>query len=260
MSVLLDIIRKGGKPVIGMVQLPALATGAQYRGGGFAGVLDQAMSEARILSENGVDALMIQNLGDIPVDTKATMTQVAWMTRITNEVTASFAPPVGLNMLENDAEAMMAIASATAADFVRIKIYVGAMMTPFGLETAKAHAAIKARNLLNADSTAIFADVHDRTGTPLATGGFIEDVDIQIADGVRFIQLTPPGSACSISVGTGLPAYEGVPGSVRGLHLVVRDIAEARAELVSRGIDVSEVVDVGGGVKYAPFADPTATL
>lgn len=86
--------------------------------------------------------------------------------------------------------------------------------------------------------------------------GFVEDVDIQIADGVRFVQLTPPGSACSISIGTGLPAFEGVPGSIRDLHLVVRDIAETRAELVSRGIDVSEVVDVGDGVKYAPFADP----
>ena len=55
---------------------------------------------------------------------------------------------------------------------------------------------------------------------------------------------------------TGLPDYEDVPGSVRGMHLVVRDIAEARTDLVSRGVDVSEVVDVGDGVRYAPFADP----
>jgi predicted enzyme related to lactoylglutathione lyase len=96
----------------------------------------------------------------------------------------------------------------------------------------------------------------DRAKEFYLQSGFIEDVDVQIAEGVRFIQLTPPGSSCSISMTTGLPDYEGVPGSVRGLHLVVRDIAEARAELVNRGIDVGEVVDVGGGVKYAPFADP----
>ena len=75
--------------------------------------------------------------------------------------------------------------------------------------------------------------------------------------------MTPPGSACSIGFGTGLPVYEAPPGSVRGLHLVVDDIEKARAELVGRGVDVGPVQDVGGGVKYAGFSDPdgnTSTL
>ena len=82
-----------------------------------------------------------------------------------------FDRPVGLNLLENDAAAMMAVASSSGADFIRVKIYVGAMMTPFGVETAKAHDAIKARNVLGAQNVAIFADVHDRTGTPIASSG-----------------------------------------------------------------------------------------
>ena len=86
--------------------------------------------------------------------------------------------------------------------------------------------------------------------------GFVLDVDVQPADGVRVVQLTPPGSACSIGFGTGVPAYQGAPGSVRGLHLVVDDIEAARAELIGRGIDVGEITDVGGGVKYAGFDDP----
>ncbi len=66
--------------------------------------------------------------------------------------------------------------------------------------------------------------------------GFAADVDVSPAPGVRVVQLTPPGSACSISIGTGLPAYEDAPpGSVKGLHLVVRDIEAARADLVGRG-------------------------
>src|SRR6186997_3728532 len=75
--------------------------------------------------------------------------------------------------------------------------------------------------------------------------GFVADVDVTPVDGVRVVQLTPPGSACSIGIGTGLAAYEGTPGSVRGLHLVVDDIDRARTELVGRGVDVGEVTDVG---------------
>jgi predicted enzyme related to lactoylglutathione lyase len=86
--------------------------------------------------------------------------------------------------------------------------------------------------------------------------GFVVDVDVRPADAVRVVQLTPPGSSCSIGLGTGLPAYGAVPGSVRGLHLVVADIEQARAELVGRGVDVGAVEDVGGGVRYASLEDP----
>lgn len=86
--------------------------------------------------------------------------------------------------------------------------------------------------------------------------GFTEDVDVTPFDGVRVVQLTPPGSACSIGFGSGLPVYEGDPGTVRALHLVVADIELARAELAERGVEIGEVNDVGGGVKYAGFADP----
>ncbi len=86
--------------------------------------------------------------------------------------------------------------------------------------------------------------------------GFTVDVDVRPADGVRVVQVTPPGSACSIGFGTGVPAYEGTPGTIRALHLVVTDIEAARADLIGRGIDVGEVQDVGGGVRYAGFSDP----
>jgi catechol 2,3-dioxygenase-like lactoylglutathione lyase family enzyme len=86
--------------------------------------------------------------------------------------------------------------------------------------------------------------------------GFVEDVDVQPAPGVRVVQLTPVGSGCSIG-GTGLPAYdEMAPGTIKGLHLVVADIEPARAELAGRGVEIGAVEDVGGGVKYAWLADP----
>jgi catechol 2,3-dioxygenase-like lactoylglutathione lyase family enzyme len=86
--------------------------------------------------------------------------------------------------------------------------------------------------------------------------GFAEDVDTSPADGVRVVQLTPPGSACSIVLGEGLPAIEMDPGALRGLHLVVPDIEDARAALRERGVPVGEVVEQGQGVKYAGLSDP----
>jgi len=87
--------------------------------------------------------------------------------------------------------------------------------------------------------------------------GFHLDVDVAPEEGVRFVQLTPPGSACSISLSRGVPFLEMMaPGGIHGLHLVLRDIDAARAELISRGVAVGEITDVGGGVRYAEFADP----
>ncbi|GAA1505680.1 VOC family protein [Terrabacter terrae] len=86
--------------------------------------------------------------------------------------------------------------------------------------------------------------------------GFTKDVDVQPADGVRVVQLTPEGSGCSVGFGTGLDVYRGEPGTIRGLHLVVEDLDEARAELVGRGVEVGEIHDFGGGVRGASFSDP----
>ena len=88
--------------------------------------------------------------------------------------------------------------------------------------------------------------------------GFAVDHDTTVSDRMRIVQLTPPGSGCSIVIGTGLAEME--PGSVRGLQLVVTDIAAARAELAGRGVDVSEVRVLGpakmDGSKFIFFADP----
>jgi catechol 2,3-dioxygenase-like lactoylglutathione lyase family enzyme len=83
--------------------------------------------------------------------------------------------------------------------------------------------------------------------------GFNLDVDHRAGDNFRVVQFTPPGSACSIVVGTGLGDM--TPGSLRGLQLVVSDIDAARAELVERGVDVSEVQHFESGT-MVPGPDP----
>lgn len=97
--------------------------------------------------------------------------------------------------------------------------------------------------------------------------GFTLDVDHQPSEEFRVVQMTPPGSACSITVGVGIT--DAAPGSYRGTHLVVRDIEAARAELVERGVEVSEIRHMGAGgwepgpdpghddyASFADFADP----
>jgi catechol 2,3-dioxygenase-like lactoylglutathione lyase family enzyme len=90
--------------------------------------------------------------------------------------------------------------------------------------------------------------------------GFILGVDTQPIEGMRVVQFTPPGSACSIVFGTGMGEITDMkPGSVKGLHLVVDDLDIVRSALMNRGIPVGEISDVSG-VKYAGFSDPDGNL
>ena len=83
--------------------------------------------------------------------------------------------------------------------------------------------------------------------------GFTADHDHTVSDEIRFVQLTPPGSACSIAIGRGI--VDGEPGSVRGLQMVVADVEAAHAELVKRGAEVSDIQDLDWG-RFVFFADP----
>jgi len=176
MSVLLDAIASGAKPMIGMIQLQPLPGGSRYTGASLESVLEHALREAAVLTDAGFTFLMVQNLGDLPVARTASTVQVAWMTRIVDALRRTAQLPVGLNLLENDAAAMFAVASAAGADFVRIKVYVGAMVTAAGIESGQAFEALHARSQWDAKNVAIFADVHDRTAVPLASVGLADDV------------------------------------------------------------------------------------
>jgi predicted enzyme related to lactoylglutathione lyase len=83
--------------------------------------------------------------------------------------------------------------------------------------------------------------------------GFVLDHDHHVSDEIRFVQLTPPGSACSIAIGKGVTDAD--PGSVRGMQLVVTDIEAAHADLAERGVKVSDVQDFPWG-RFVFFSDP----
>jgi len=97
------------------------------------------------------------------------------------------------------------------------------------------------------------ADVDRAKDFYVEKAGFGLHVDHRAGDDFRVVQLDPPGSACSITIGTGITDAE--PGSVRGMHLVVSDIVAARDELVARGVDVSDVQHIGPD-GWTPGPDP----
>lgn len=88
--------------------------------------------------------------------------------------------------------------------------------------------------------------------------GFVLDHDTSVVEGIRVVQMTPPGSACSIVIGEGMPLGE--PGTTRGAQLVVEDIDAARAQLVGNGVEISDVIQMGPegmqGSRFAFFSDP----
>ncbi|MGO9875918.1 MAG: VOC family protein [Acidimicrobiia bacterium] len=83
--------------------------------------------------------------------------------------------------------------------------------------------------------------------------GFVADVDNTVSEDIRFVQCTPPGSACSIAFGRGI--VDSVPGSLKGLQVVVADAEKTRDELARRGVDVSDVQDFPWG-RFVYFSDP----
>jgi predicted enzyme related to lactoylglutathione lyase len=93
----------------------------------------------------------------------------------------------------------------------------------------------------------------DRAKDFYVKAGFNADHDHRVSDTMRFVQLTPPGSACSIAIGEGI--METAPGSVQGLQVVVSDIEAAHAALTERGIEVSEIQDLPWG-SFTFFSDP----
>jgi catechol 2,3-dioxygenase-like lactoylglutathione lyase family enzyme len=100
----------------------------------------------------------------------------------------------------------------------------------------------------------------DRAKAFYESVGFGDIRDTQVSDTMRVVQLTPPGSGCAIVFGTGMgPLTDMKPGSIKGIHLVVDDIGDARETLVRRGVTVGEVEDMGG-VSYAWFSDPDGNL
>jgi membrane complex biogenesis BtpA family protein len=155
------------KALIGMVHLLPLP-GSPRWGGEMDRVIRRAVEDARVLQSGGMDAVLVENYGDVPFTAgRVEAATVAAMTVVVAEVRRAVPLPVGVNVLKNDARSGLAIAAATGARFIRVNIHVGAVVADQGIIQSDAYSTLRDRRLLGAE-VKIFADVQAKHGTPLA--------------------------------------------------------------------------------------------
>jgi uncharacterized protein len=232
------------RTLIGMVHLAPLP-GSPRWSGSMMEALERAITDARHLVDNGIDALLIENHGDAPfTPRRVEPSTVAAMAVIAAEVRRRAVPRgLGINVLKNDARAALAVATAAGAQFIRVNVHAGAVLADQGIVESDAYHTLRDRRLLAAD-VQIFADVHSKHAVPLAP----VDLERAALDLVRrglADALVVSGSATGEA--TALDDLKRVRGVLPGVPLIVGSgvTPETTAELLS----VADALIVGTYVK-----------
>ena len=156
------------QPIIGVVHLLPLIGSPGYTSS-LDKICARALSDSETLVTNGIDGLIIENYGDIPfLPNRVGAHTVASMAIIAHQIRQRFAKtPIGLNVLRNDAESGLAIATVVSANFIRVNVHTGVMLTDQGLIQGHAHETLRYRSQLNSD-VRILADIAVKHASPLA--------------------------------------------------------------------------------------------
>ncbi|MEM0117869.1 MAG: BtpA/SgcQ family protein [Conexivisphaerales archaeon] len=173
--------------IIGMVHLKPLPGSPLFER--LDTVIDSALADVKALEEGRVDGIMVENFNDMPFyKDDVPKETVASMTRACAEILKSTSLPIGINVLRNDSIASMAIASSCGARFIRANILTDAYVTDQGIIEGNAYKLLRYRRALNAESIAIWADVHSKHASPLSTRrlelAVIDTVERGLADAI----------------------------------------------------------------------------
>jgi hypothetical protein len=235
---------------VAALHLPAMPSAAQPGARSLSEVEDYALRNARIAFENGIEALYIQDLGDSPVAPSATPHTIARITAVGSALRRSFPDaPLGVCLMAHGAEAPLAVAQAMDADFVRLKVYLGAMVKAEGVLQGCAWEAIQYRAAIRAEEVRILADVYDRTGIPLAP--------LPIREAVR--QATTYGHADGVvltgaDLGETLRMVSEVRGAEQGVPLIAG--GGVTVETVARALGTADAVIVSTALKRVASWSP----
>lgn len=235
-----------------MVHLPPLPGRPNHDGTPMGAIADAAVADACTLQDAGFDAVLVQNSLDRPTRARVDAATVAQLARVCANVAAACRLPMGVNVHKNDGPAAVAIAAATGATFVRVKVHTGCVLGPEGLVTGCAEETLALRSRLGAD-VAVWADVHDTTSRPLAGDVF----EVAATDAAEFGQadalvVTRSSVAATLATIAVLrPRLADVPLVIGG-----RVTAETAAE-AARG---SDAMIIGSTLKAEPGLDGRVDL
>ncbi len=165
------------QPIIGVIHLLSLIGSPQSRQP-FREIRTRALLDARTLIDNGIDGVIIENYGDAPFypDSVEPHT-VAALTLVANGIRERHPQtPIGLNVLRNDAKSAMAIATVTDANFIRVNVHTGAMLTDQGIIQGRAHETLRYRSILKSE-VKIFADIAVKHAVPLASTNILTSAE-----------------------------------------------------------------------------------
>jgi uncharacterized protein len=238
------------KRLVGMIHLPPLPGSATHDGQPFDAIVRAAIADACALAEAGFDAAILQNTHDLPATPTAPIETVAFLAAIGRELRRAVQMPLGINVLKNDAEGGLAVAAATDALFVRLKVYVGSAVGAEGLLTPSAPAALRMRQRLRTD-TELWVDLFDRTSAPL--------VPQPLSQLVEWVAKFGDVSAVIV---TGSSMAESA-----AMIREVRDVAPELPAIIGGGVTHNNVAEalsqadaviVGSALEERPFTGPVS--
>jgi membrane complex biogenesis BtpA family protein len=207
--------------VIGVVHCPPFPGTPRHRGEPIDAIYNAALADARAYAEGGVDALIVENHGDVPFLRPGDIgpETAAWMTAVTSRIIAETRLPTGINILANAPIHALAVAAASGAQFVRVNQWANAYVANEGLLDGDAARAMRYRHMLGADHIAIFADSHvkhgahaitnDRSVEELTRDLEFFDADVVIATGHRTGDAVRQEELATIDDATRLPVIVG---------------------------------------------------
>lgn len=190
------------RPLIGVIHLLPLPGAPGYRGS-MTAVIDRALRDADTYLRGGFHGLIVENYGDVPYFRgRVPAETVAAQTRVATEICSLGAVPVGINVLRSDGEAAMAIAAAVSAEFVRINVFAGAMVTDQGIIEGCAANVMRLRATCRAKA-AVWADLLVKHATPMVPRSPAEQArDLVERSGADLLIVTGPSTGAAASVAT----------------------------------------------------------
>ena len=230
--------------LVGMIHLPALPGSPAWDGTSLSAIARAAVVDAETLAEAGFDAVLVQNSLDRPTRERVDQLTVAQLTAVTTQVRAACQLSVGVNVVKNDGPAAVAIAAAAGADFVRVKVLTGTVLSAEGLVSGCAHETLSMR-VRSGGRPAIWADVREPTSRPFPEStlqaAVVDALDFGSADGV-------------IVTGSDTSETLELARSIRQSHPQAQLVIGGRIDAVSiaEALTTADAVIIGSALKAVP--------